>query len=884
MSDSFGTVLLRVLLLMQLLPFFVTQLVVRGFYYLDEKERRTVVWWSVPIGLAANLVLGLMAHFLLFRGHASFLQLIMADCAYQDFTRLAVQIVICTFLAAVIGYLGVGIYFGGDLEDLYLNRKTQSRLFLILSAALIPVLLGLSFADGGSEQIKITEFCRKTTHTEVNPYSGEISQTEGSFVVLTNQSVTFSQDDLTFYLSEDDRNPKNQQLQIAYLSPGESETFFLNEDESLNVKKGGGSYIVLSDSIGKPLYSVDIPALKRDEVYRLGNGGWEITELEAAGGTAASVAPPVFSVPAGFYEEQFRLELHSEPGTTIYYTLDSSDPTADSQKYEGPILIYNKSPEPNVYRAIRNVTRDYLRKEEENKPVLKGFVVRAVSVDANGDVSPIQTATYFVGLPDMYKNSTVISLVSDPKCLFDPEYGIYVVGKAYDEWYKKAYTSENYAENTELPVNFLQRGDAWERLAQFEMFSGTEELVNQPVGIRIQGSSARANALKRFSIYSRKEYSGSNLFDKSLYGSYGTHSATLREGFENSFSQLLVADRAVDTQNSIPVQVFLNGEFWYSTYLQEKYSQNSFSQKYNLVKNNVQVLRVGYMANLTAVEKELYYSLMDSNVLANLADPEVYQHFQSIVDLQSYIDYTCTNLYLCNMDTSDKQNLCVWRAEIKENDAQGDGRWRWALYDMDLARQDSAKFNGRAESAQTNAFSDTQPYNKAVHNQQPLFVSLKNNPDFCKQFVLTFLDMTNYNFSPERVKSLMEAWGRNIETYDNGFFLKRGQYAIAHLAEEFALKGSAETVTVSSSEKEARIQLNTITPELKELYPEEEFGQVSYAWSGTYFTDYPVTVCADQPNFVRWEVISNGEITIYTDRTIEVPVAKGGIEIHAIFQ
>src|SRR5690606_16676866 len=46
----------------------------------------------------------------------------------------------------------------------------------------------------------------------------------------------------------------------------------------------------------------------------------------------------------GVYEEEQQVELSAEPGTTIRYTLDGSEPTANSLLYNAPIEVqhYNE--------------------------------------------------------------------------------------------------------------------------------------------------------------------------------------------------------------------------------------------------------------------------------------------------------------------------------------------------------------------------------------------------------------------------------------------------------------------------------------------------------------------------------------------------------------
>jgi len=73
------------------------------------------------------------------------------------------------------------------------------------------------------------------------------------------------------------------------------------------------------------------------------------------------------------------LTLTAEPGTEIYYTLDSTDPNMNSIKYEGPILIKDATPNENVYRLKRDTTTQKEKFPEEL--VDKATIVRAVAYD-----------------------------------------------------------------------------------------------------------------------------------------------------------------------------------------------------------------------------------------------------------------------------------------------------------------------------------------------------------------------------------------------------------------------------------------------------------------------------------------------------------------------
>ena len=143
------------------------------------------------------------------------------------------------------------------------------------------------------------------------------------------------------------------------------------------------------------------------------------------------IQPPGFSRISGFYPENFKLKLSSEENTTIYYTVDSSDPRSSptAKEYKDYILIYDKSSEPNIYSSIKENEDSPVSVSRGNRfngpayPIDKAMVVRAVAKNAKGEFSDINSETYFVTTNDLfqYQDQTVISIVTNPENLFDPE-------------------------------------------------------------------------------------------------------------------------------------------------------------------------------------------------------------------------------------------------------------------------------------------------------------------------------------------------------------------------------------------------------------------------------------------------------------------------------
>jgi hypothetical protein len=245
-----------------------------------------------------------------------------------------------------------------------------------------------------------------------------------------------------------------------------------------------------------------------------------------------------------------------------------------------------------------------------------------------------------------------------------------------------------------------------------------------------------------------------------------------------------------------------------------------------------------------------------------------------MMDIQSYIDYWAMNIYLSNMDVSETMNIVTWRTYFKENEAYGDQKWRWVFYDMDLLTSKTRAL----ETVDANTDAEVNSFNIKGKNvayaidEGTFWKALTANQEFCQQFVLSFMDIVNTNFTIANVERVLEKYGYDI-SYDDYFFQERPKYIIPDLAEEFGLSGTLETVTLSSNRSGAPVTLNTITPELS----------ADGTWSGTYFTDYPVEVSADSADFDHWEVTSNGQTMIYTDIVIEVPVVAGGVLIKAVY-
>lgn len=497
--------------------------------------------------------------------------------------------------------------------------------------------------------------------------------------------------------------------------------------------------------------------------------------------------------------------------------------------------------------------------EVPKEPVDKGVVVRAVAVDDQGNYSRVVTETFFVDLKK-YENCNIISVVAEPEELFGDE-GILVTGKAYDKLYLESEMSKDgifelgWTDNVEN-ANFFQRGRSWEVEGNFQYFNAGKELINQEAGIRTQGNYTRMYAGKGLQILSRAVYSGSDIFQTPVFEEQESHSLVLTAMEKKAYYLEFAKERNIGYQQTVKsCPVFLNGEYWYSAAIMEKYDDLFFEQNYGIDGKNVIFIK-DMEAALGEDAGYLYREFKDFLRNPDLTNEEKCQQLQSMVDIQSFIDWVCFHLYLSNDDVHFDQNHTLWRSISPENTEYGDCKWRWLIYDMDHALLTENEVNSR--------FSDLKMFKK-----NPLYDVLKTDDSFCRQFVLTFMDMANTCFSIENAEQVLQKSGLDL-SHQNYFFRDRFDYAADCLKEEFDLSGTIETVNLSVNSPEAgKIKMNTSEITAK-------------SWQGRYFTDYPVKITAETNpgyRFVGWIGDYAG-----TEETIEIEISEGGISLEAVFE
>lgn len=474
-----------------------------------------------------------------------------------------------------------------------------------------------------------------------------------------------------------------------------------------NLSSQGGYTLSLSDAQGQVLDAVYLPRQYGGISFgRMpGESGYFYFETAtpgtANGGshyqTRAEAAS--CSVAGGLFAtgDNFSVSLSAPEGSRIYYTLDCSDPDEGATLYTGPITVSGTT-------------------------ILRSRVYRDGCMP-----SLIDTQSY---LFDVQNDSGVfvVSLVSDMDNLTGASNGI---------------LSNNLED--------------WEREAHVELFTAEGEcLISQGCGISLHGVAGRELPVKSFNVIARSEY-GENRFNYPIfsqrdYDSY--QSFMLRpsgEDYNLSFmrdsvlSSLMQGSSLMYQECEIAI-TYLDGQYYSLHYIRERINKHSICQfegwegmedEIDLVKGNSSVVQ-GSNSSFA----ELLNWIEDNDTTTDAA----YEYIDSRIDIQNFIEYMTIEIFSGNADTL---NVRRYRNSLT------DGKWRWALYDLDWAffeDRDSIRewlTPGGAGSADA--------------TDNTLFIGCMKNPRFLDAFLTYFGEKLATDFSTENVLAKFEARYARIE-------------------------------------------------------------------------------------------------------------------------
>ena len=393
-----------------------------------------------------------------------------------------------------------------------------------------------------------------------------------------------------------------------------------------------------------------------------------------------------------------------EPNGIIYYTLDGTKPNNKSSRYTTPLSIKSSS------------------------------VVRAVVYSDGKLPSDITTKTFLV---EDEHSLGVVCLTCEPEDLFGHNTGIWANGPGWTETFPHK------------GANFWKD---WEKEVYFEYYETDGDLgIAFSAGIKNHGQYSRAQAQKSVSINLKEAYGSGTAY----YPFFGEDALAvfdnllLRTGGQDyNYTNLIDAyctrviegQMDLDYMEDLPVALYVNGQYWGLYYIREKINEAYVYYHHGIEEDNLDMikgLKKAETGSYTAHNELLTY--MKTH---DLSRKEHYDYVASKIDIEEWTNYWIVESFFANTDTGNIRFYCS---------KDGEGKWRWILFDMDWALYPSTYSWNMIEEIMNpkghgvgHAFSTT------------IAVNLFKNAEYKKYFIETYAKYMNTVFDPDRMITILE--------------------------------------------------------------------------------------------------------------------------------
>ena len=483
-------------------------------------------------------------------------------------------------------------------------------------------------------------------------------------------------------------------------------------------------------------------------------------------GMAGYAQKPKITTPGGTFDSAQSVSIEVPENCTATYTTDGTVPQENSSRYSGPISVSRTT-------------------------VLR---VRSFKSGYNGSDTVSQTYVIYTGESTVESHKytlPVVSIVTDPKNLFDPQIGIYVAGADYAEATGagtdplKTTTAKNDT-NWNL-LNFwaqpkshpdpLKR--AWERDMHFDYIdSEGKTLYSGDGAIQIQGQFSRFGEQKGLALIARGAY-GDSMFNYSFFenrtaASYKSlilrasgQDATLTRMRDNLITTLfeegntgLPPERAVVVQAHKQVVVLLNGKYWGVYDFMEKITEHFVAARFHLSNPKSVDLLFGNGNQFCVIAGngwEDYTNMVEWAGSHDLSDPSNYDYINTMMDTENYATYVAAEIIVGNTDSA---NIKYWRS------AEYDNKWRWILYDFCWAMNRNDDSSDTATSGYRRDFF-SRYFNPEGHGNSKgastvLIRALLQNSTFRQMFLEKVALMINDVYTPEKINAMADRLQGNI--------------------------------------------------------------------------------------------------------------------------
>ncbi|MGF1644289.1 MAG: CotH kinase family protein, partial [Thiotrichales bacterium] len=596
-----------------------------------------------------------------------------------------------------------------------------------------------------------------------------------------------------------------------------------------------GEAVSLADTTGRIIDSRVFGQQTTDISYgRSPDGGdtWLLFTNPTPGATnnsssgSTQLAPPAFSKPAGFYSGNQTVTISTnEPGAQIGYTLDGSEPaSANSGSSIQVTLSSTKVLRARVFKTGRTPSRT-------------------------------ETNTYFINFSTTLP---VFSVSTDPKNLYDAAIGI-------------------------LHPNNINQD--WEREVHVEFFeTDKQRKIATGGGIELDGQSTRNQPVKTFALRARSEY-GSSTFKHKFFPDRKNDEFTslvlrssgndmgvtfMRDALAHS---LLVGQLDVDRLAYRPGVMFLNGEYLGLRNIREKKNKFYVADNHGVDPNQIDMLE-SYDNGVIEGDANHYNALKNYVYGNDIRLPAVYAQVASQMEIDEYISYYLTQIYVANFDWPVK-NIRYWRPRVSG------GKWRWILYDLDMGFN---IWNGSPPSSDVFAYLLNESGQSWELQAKRLFQNLMRNASFEAELMQRLAGLLNTSFESNRVIGIINGMSDVIRPEMPAHIARwngqTGPYGMSYWDDQLQILRNFASQRPGYLRSQMLSRLGSKTTGFAQLTvenPSPASGQVlvsgaqipaQVSFSGQWFKNLPLklkAVPAPGKQFVRWEGAVSGatpEVTL----------------------
>ena len=642
----------------------------------------------------------------------------------------------------------------------------------------------------------------------------------------------------------DDDVSENDHLHCSFKLSKEGEGLFL-------MQKVGNEYILIDE--------LEIPALSENSSYGRTSDG--ATDFAVFGKYSPAYSnndnlpfseeKVRFSLVPGFYSGGTELSLSTSiPNAQIHYTTDGKRPDENDVLYTGESIILDST----MYIRATACIPGYAPSVPS-----EGFFL----IDKNYDIPVVHVGTDSINLWNDYA-------------------GIYTTGRG---------GINVYCSNQRRNWN-----QSWKRRSEVTFFETDGDIgFVKSADIKISGNCSRGHKMKSIGVSlnddATTEYP---LFDHLPYTNYrqfklrnsgnDSESTMMRDG---ALQTILQGEVDMDLMAYRPVVLYINGVYFGVYGLREVMNEKYVKLHHEVDNGDVLNNRWSVFPGIIDGDTENWDALSDWMTASDLSVPENYEYFKSQVDIDPFINYFLSEMYIANYDWPGN-NMRMWRDRDDPN-----SKWRWLLFDTDV----SSNFEEQGWSCSTvscNYLRHCLAEDSEFFSNRPAstewLIKLVQNTEFSNELVQRHCTFAQTIFAPERAEYYIDSlanllrpevpthiehwlnapeemgetewipgggsladWEERIDRF-KFFFTKRFEHTLTHFGLRFNIWNHF------------KLQINVEDSQQGKVVLHENKMAVSPDYLGKYFANIPMrveAVPAEGYRFVKWEETESFEAVFY---------------------